>query len=142
MIFGTFATFSLSEYLQIQPELLFVGSGGRGLGETDPDNTYLIEKYSYISLPVLIKGVFSFINGDLFVLGGPAVQFPVGDRSEAGIEFSGGIEEPWSPYDPNLASCSHLDLLLPDAVRIQSQFDRTFTNVRRRRTHWQIPRHW
>ncbi len=88
-IVGAFATFGLSEGLQIQPELLIVGSGGKANDEADPDNFFWAEGFSYLSLPVLVKGVFSLINGDLFVFGGPAAQLLLGDGSEAGSTAAG-----------------------------------------------------
>jgi hypothetical protein len=102
-IFGAFVSLGLGEYLQIQPELLIVGSGGRGGLETDPADNYWSENFSYLSIPVLIKGIFSFINGDLFVFGGPAVQILLGDGSEALTIYSFGVEDPGSPYPLDLA---------------------------------------
>ena len=101
-IVGAFVTLGLSEHLQIQPELLLVGSGGKAVDEADPSGTYWEEKFTYLSLPVLIKGVFSFTNGDLFVFAAPAVQFALTDGSEAGTEYSGGVD--LGPYPVDLAS--------------------------------------
>ena len=102
-IFGAFVSLGLGEHLQIQPELLFIGSGGKAGLETDPADNYWSESFSYLGLPILLKGVFSFINGDLFVLGGPAVQIALGDGSEALTIFSFGAEDPGSPYPIDLA---------------------------------------
>ena len=52
-IFGAFVSLGLGEHLQIQPELLLVGSGGKAVDEADT-STYWVEKFSYLSLPVLV----------------------------------------------------------------------------------------
>ena len=46
--------------------------------------------------------MFSFINGDLFVFAAPAVQFALTDGSEAGTDYSGGVEV--GTYQVKLAS--------------------------------------
>jgi hypothetical protein len=88
-IIGAFVNLGLSEHLQIQPEFLILGSGGKAADKADPANQYWAESLWYLSFPVLGKGVYSFINGDLFAVAGPAFQVLLGDGSDAGSTAGG-----------------------------------------------------
>jgi hypothetical protein len=92
LVLGAFVTFSVMDYLQIQPEILVLGSGGKTVDSTDPDSEYFIEKFTYLNIPVLIKGVFNLFTGSFFVFAGPGIRILLGDGSEAGSWVTGPIE--------------------------------------------------
>ena len=72
---GAFTTFFLTQFLAVQPELLYTIAGG-AYGEHNGYINY--DKVKYLELPILVKGYLNVKNVKINLFVGPSILFLIG----------------------------------------------------------------
>ena len=85
---GVFFDFGLTDFFSLQPEIIFMSSGGRastqGLYDSDGDrfDDELTETISLFTFPLSAKFKIKAGRGDITLFGGPMLSLMVGDLKE------------------------------------------------------------
>lgn len=79
---GGFLTIKVTDQFAVQPELLFVRGGGAY--ESGPNE--ITERFGYLAIPVLFKGIFPAGNGDFVLFAGPNPKIKISDGE---VELNG-----------------------------------------------------